>query len=57
MTDFQKRVTFLVKGFLDPDSVSVVSRYLENALKRYPENNQGGGQGDSQVKLVITPIR
>ena len=53
MTDFQTKGYVLVKGFLDPDSVSVVSRYLENALKRYPENNQGGGQGDSSKYSIL----
>jgi hypothetical protein len=49
---------FLVKNFLDPDSVSVVHlRYLENALRRYPENNQGGGQGDSsKISYYADPL-
>jgi protoheme ferro-lyase len=57
MTDFQNKGYVLVKNFLDPDSVSVVSRYLENALRRYPENNQGGGQGDSsKISYYADPL-
>jgi hypothetical protein len=44
MTEFQDKGYVLIKNFLDPESVKVVSRYLENALRRYPENNQGGGE-------------
>jgi hypothetical protein len=50
MTDFQKNSYVLVKGFLDPQSANTVSRYLENSLRRYPENNQGGG-GDVSSKI------
>lgn len=57
MTDFQNKGYVLVKGFLDPASVSVVSRYLENALRRYPENNQGGNQGDaSKISYYSDPL-
>jgi hypothetical protein len=47
MTEFQQKGYVLVKNFLDPDSVKTISRYLEYALKRYPENNQGGTQCDA----------
>jgi hypothetical protein len=57
MNTFTDKGYVLVKGFLDPDSVSVVSRYLENALRRYPENNQGGGQGDSsKISYYADPL-
>jgi hypothetical protein len=47
----------LLKTFIDPDSVKTISRYLENALKRYPENNQGGGQGDSsKISYYADPL-
>jgi len=57
MTEFQQKGYVLIKNFIDLDSVSVVSRYLENALKRYPENNQGGGQGDaSKISYYADPL-
>jgi hypothetical protein len=34
-----------------------ISRYLEYAVKRYPENNQGGGQGDSsKISYYADPL-
>jgi protoheme ferro-lyase len=57
MTEFQQKGYVLVKNFIDPDSVKTISRYLENALKRYPENNQGGGQGDSsKISYYADPL-
>ena len=57
MTEFQNKGYVLIKNFLDPESVSVVSRYLENALRRYPENNQGGGAGDSsKISYYADPL-
>lgn len=50
MNVFQENGYVLVKNFLDADAVKVVSRYLENALRRYPENNQGGG-GDTSSRI------
>lgn len=49
MTEFQINNYTLVKNFLDKDTVSVISKYLENSLRRYPENNQGGKPGDSSA--------
>ena len=57
MTEFQDKGYVLIKNFLDPESVKVVSRYLENALRRYPENNQGGGDGDSsKISYYADPL-
>jgi hypothetical protein len=53
MTEFQQKGYVLIKNFLDPESVKVVSRYLENALRRYPENNQGGGQWRFKQDFVL----
>lgn len=50
MIDFQNDGYVLVKGFIDPQSVSTISKYLENSLKRYPNNNQGGG-GDESSRI------
>lgn len=47
--EFQTKGYTIVRGFLDKDSVTTISLYLENALKRYPENNQGGREGDSSA--------
>lgn len=47
----------LIRGFLDPQSVQTISLYLENALKRYPENNQGGSPGDSSsISYYADPL-
>ena len=40
MTEFQTKGYVLVKGFYNPQELDTISRYLENSLKRYPENNQ-----------------
>lgn len=58
MTDFQNKGYFLIKNFIDPESVKVISRYLENALRRYPENNQGGvRKGDSSdISYYADPL-
>jgi hypothetical protein len=57
MTEFQQKGYVLVKNFLDPDSVKTISRYLEYSLKRYPENNQGGTQGDaSKISWYADPL-
>ena len=47
--EFQTKGYTIVRGFLDSQSVQTISMYLENALKRYPENNQGGRPGDSSA--------
>jgi hypothetical protein len=57
MTEFQQKGYVLVKNFIDPDSVRTISRYLEYSVKRYPENNQGGGQGDaSKISYYADPL-
>jgi protoheme ferro-lyase len=57
MTEFQNKGYVLLKTFSTPKSVKVVSRYLENALRRYPENNQGGGEGDSsKISYYADPL-
>jgi hypothetical protein len=57
MTDFQNNSYVLVKNFLDPLSVNTISKYLENSLKRYPENNQGGGTDlSSRISWYADPL-
>ena len=57
MTDFQNNSYVLVKGFYKPEELDTISRYLENALKRYPENNQGGKENDSsQFSWYADPL-
>jgi len=51
MTEFQTNGYTLVKGFYSLEEVAVISRYLENALKRYPDNNQGGWDNDDSSKI------
>jgi len=45
MTEFQTNSYVLVKGFYNPQELDTISRYLENSLKRYPENNQNKEDG------------
>lgn len=55
--EFKNKGYTIVRGFLDPQSVQTVSRYLENALKRYPENNQGGNLNDSsKISWYADPL-
>ena len=57
MTEFQTNGYVLVKGFYKPEELDTISRYLENALTRYPENNQGGEPGDSsQFSWYADPL-
>lgn len=57
MTEFDTNSYVLVKGFLDPQSVDTISRYLENSLNRHPENNQGGGADDSsKISWYADPL-
>ena len=55
MTEFQTNSDVLVKGFYNSQEVDTISRYLENALKRYPENNQGGGDDERQRDHGLGP--
>lgn len=55
--EFQTKGYTIVRGFLDSQSVHTISRYLENSLKRYPENNQGGKDGDSsKISWYADPL-
>lgn len=55
--EFQNKGYTIVRGFIDPQSVSTISRYLENSLKRYPENNQGGRHNDSsKISWYADPL-
>lgn len=45
--EFKTKGYTIVRGFLDSQSIQTISLYLENSLKRYPENNQGGKENDS----------
>ena len=57
MTNFQTNDYVLVKGFFKPQELDTISRYLENALKRYPENNQGGGEDlSSRISWYADPL-
>jgi len=57
MTEFQTNSYVLVKGFYKPEELDTISRYLENALKRYPENNQSGEESDSsQFSWYADPL-
>jgi phage terminase large subunit GpA-like protein len=51
MTEFQTDGYVLVKGFFNSQEIDTISRYLENALKRYPENNKGGNDGFTNNKI------
>ena len=57
MTEFQTHGYVLVKGFFKPEELDTISRYLENALKRYPENNQSGGRDiSSSISWYADPL-
>ena len=47
MTEFQTKSYVLVKGFYNAQELDTISRYLENALKRYPENVHRGSDNIS----------
>ena len=47
MTEFQANGYVLVKGFYKAAELDTISSYLQNALKRYPENNEGNVPGSS----------
>jgi len=56
MTEFQENSYTLIKGFYNPEEIDTISRYLENVWKRYPENNQGGGDESSKVAWYADPL-
>lgn len=57
MTEFETNKYVLVKGFFNPQELDTISRYLENSLKRYPENNQGGGEDESsKISWYADPL-
>lgn len=57
MTEFQANGYVLVKGFYNAQELDTISRYLENSLKRYPENNQGGGDDvSSKISWYADPL-
>ena len=57
MIDFEQNGYVLIKHFLDPQAVSVVSQYLENLGKRYPTINQAGGPNESsRVAYYADPL-
>lgn len=58
MTEFQTNGYVLVKGFYNPQELDTISRYLENALKRYPENNYSLTSGDiaSSISWYADPL-
>ena len=54
MTEFDTNSYVLVKNFLDPQSVDTVSRYLENAINRYPANVRG--DESSAITFYADPL-
>lgn len=46
----------IVKQFIDKDTVEVISRYLENALSRYPENIQGDEGNSCKISFYADPL-
>jgi hypothetical protein len=57
MTEFQTKGYVLVKGFYKAAELDTISRYLENALKRYPENNVGGRpNSSSKIEWYADPL-
>lgn len=57
MTDFKTNNYVLVKGFYNTQELDTISRYLENSLKRYPENNQGGiVDAHSKISWYADPL-
>lgn len=57
MTEFEANSYVLVKRFFNPQELDTISRYLENALKRYPENNQSQDDGGiSTVSWYADPL-
>ena len=55
MTDFAANGYVQVKQFLDPQSVATISQYLENSLKRFPENIRGD-DGSSKIAWYGDPL-
>jgi len=55
MTDYEKEGYVIVKGFLDAQAVDTVSRYLENAVNRYPQNNLSQN-GISRFAFYADPL-
>jgi len=58
MTEFQTNGYVLVKGFYKPEELDTISRYLENALNRFPENNQAKKDEttDNKYSLYADPL-
>jgi hypothetical protein len=55
MTDFRTNGYVLVKQFLDPQSVATISQYLENSLKRFPQNVRGD-DGTTKIAWYKDPL-
>jgi len=51
MTKFQTDGYVIVRGFFESQEIDTVSRYLENTINRYPENNQVGSDGFASNKI------
>ena len=58
MTEFQKNGYVVIKGFYKPEELDTISRYLENSLKRYPENNYAKKvpDGSSSIAWYADPL-
>ena len=60
MTKFNASNYVLVKQFLDPQSITTISQYLENSLKRYPQRTNGEDEsskiawyGDPLMDIIL----
>jgi hypothetical protein len=58
MTDFQTNGYMVVKGFYKPEELDTISRYLQNSLNRYPENNYSliSNDGFSSICWYADPL-
>ena len=54
--NFQEYGYVVVKNFIDAQTVSTVSKYLENFLKRYPENNGASSRDSSKIAWYADPL-
>lgn len=55
MTEFETNSFVVIKGFLGPETVDIISHYLENSLNRYPENNLGADK-NSKLAWYADPL-
>ena len=57
MTEFETNSYVVVREFYNPQELDTISRYLENALKRYPENSYSKGTDESsKISWYADPL-